>query len=155
MQVDMIKTISEKLQSHGVRPSFPRVKIYEYLFAKRSHPTVDEIYQHLSPGMPTLSRTTVYNTLNLFLKENLVHQINIDEREVRYDATVDEHGHFQCDSCRCIYDFPVNIDGLELNALGGFRIREKNLYLKGVCSRCLITIKRGIINEEVEGDKDR
>ena len=37
----------------------------EYLMAHRTHPTVDEIYLALSPSIPTLSKTTVYNTLKL------------------------------------------------------------------------------------------
>ena len=40
-----------------------RIAIMEYLMEHRTHPSADEIYTALSPSMPTLSKTTVYNTL--------------------------------------------------------------------------------------------
>lgn len=132
-----ISQISDKLQSHHIKPSYPRVKIYEYLMAEKSHPTADEIYQRLALEIPTLSKTTVYNTLDLFVKENLVRRIVIDGHESRYDATVDEHGHFVCDSCGKIYDFSMDMSSLKLTTLlDGFQIREQDLYVRGICPGC-------------------
>ena len=59
-------TSAEKLMEKGIRPSLTRVMIYDYLLSHRTHPTVDEIYKELSPKAPTLSKTTVYNTVKLF-----------------------------------------------------------------------------------------
>ena len=56
----------EKLQAAGIRPSEPRICIYEYLWENRVHPGAEGIYKQLSPLHPTLSLTTVYNTLKLF-----------------------------------------------------------------------------------------
>ena len=43
-----------------------RIAIMEYLMDNPIHPSADDIYTALSPSMPTLSKTTVYNTLKLF-----------------------------------------------------------------------------------------
>lgn len=137
MNANLRQETIEKLQAHNVRPSYPRVKIYEALCLHKSHPTVDEIFMQLSKDLPTLSKTTVYNTLDLFEKVNLAQRISIDDHEARYDATVDYHGHFRCDLCRTIYDFPVTLDLMKVIELEGFQVREKNLYIKGVCPRCL------------------
>ena len=42
-----------------------RIAIMEYLMEHPIHPSADDIYTALSPSMPTLSKTTVYNTLKL------------------------------------------------------------------------------------------
>jgi Fur family transcriptional regulator, peroxide stress response regulator len=43
----------EYLEHHGIKPSVQRLRIYEYLYRNRIHPTVDTIYSALSPSMPT------------------------------------------------------------------------------------------------------
>jgi hypothetical protein len=47
------------------------MKILEYLRSVCTHPTVDEVYVKLHPGLPTLSRTTVYNTLKLLAEKGI------------------------------------------------------------------------------------
>ena len=58
------------LLSHNVKPSAQRIAIMKYLLEHRAHPTVDRIYTELLPAMPTLSRTTVYNTLRVLAENN-------------------------------------------------------------------------------------
>ena len=47
--------VIERLQSHSIKPSVQRIAIMQYLMDHHTHPTVDEIYTALAPGMPTLS----------------------------------------------------------------------------------------------------
>ena len=64
--------VVKRLQNHNIKPSVQRIAIMNYLIEHRTHPTVDEIYTALSPSIPTLSKTTVYNTLKL-LSLSLIH----------------------------------------------------------------------------------
>ena len=132
-----VASLSNELSGRGIRPSQQRIKILEYLKANHCHPTVDQIYTSLQPEIPTLSRTTVYNTLNEFIKNGLVRAISIEETESRYDILVHDHGHFKCDSCGTIYNFNVNIEQLAAGDLKDFQINDRNVYFKGVCPRCL------------------
>jgi Fe2+ or Zn2+ uptake regulation protein len=126
--------VSEMLKENGIKPSYQRIKIYEYLLENRTHPTVDEIYRYLVKEIPTLSKTTVYNTLNLFVEKNIVLMITIDENETRYDADTSVHGHFRCKKCSKIYDFDINVSCINLE---GFEIYTKNVYFDGICKNCL------------------
>ena len=63
-----IVDIALHLKNHGIRPSMQRMAIMEYLMSSCKHPSVDVIYTNLLPKMPTLSRTTIYNTLELFIR---------------------------------------------------------------------------------------
>ena len=60
-----IKDISDTLLEKNIRPSHQRIKVMEFLLKNKIHPTVDYIYNELHEEIPTLSKTTVYNTLNL------------------------------------------------------------------------------------------
>jgi len=88
--------------------------------------------------IPSLSKTTVYNTLNSFVEAHLVRVITIEDNETRYDIVMENHGHFKCESCGGIYNFSVNIDSLEYDELNDFVISKRDVYFKGVCSKCLL-----------------
>lgn len=125
---------SRYLAAQNIRPSYQRVRILQYLMEKRSHPTADEIYRALTREIPGLSRTTVYNTLGLFIDRQIVQPLTIEENQTRYDADVLEHGHFQCRRCGRVYDF--SLDSLLLSGLEGFAIESRQVYLKGICPAC-------------------
>lgn len=130
------QSIADILLNHGIKPSFPRIQIYKYLFTKKNHPNVDKIYSSLVSQIPTLSKTTVYNTLNLFIEADLVNALNLDENEKRYEIIIHEHSHFKCEVCNKIFDIPY--DGLKLlpNGYENFKIKEKQIFLKGICVNC-------------------
>ncbi|MCP4146309.1 MAG: transcriptional repressor [bacterium] len=132
-----IKDVGEYLKSHGVKPSYQRIKIFEYLIKNRNHPTVDMMYKALVPGIPTLSKTTVYNTMNLFLEKKLVIVIIIEENETRYDADTSLHGHFKCEKCCKVYDLDLDTAQIEIPALEGHQVNEHYFDFKGICSVCL------------------
>ncbi|MGL1902945.1 MAG: transcriptional repressor [Fibrobacterales bacterium] len=132
MVVSRINT-RDQLIKHGIRPSHQRIKIYDYLVQKRNHPSVDEIFVDLRSEIPTLSKTTIYNTLKEFHKHRLVTQLTIDENEMRYDSDTHIHGHFICENCNKIYDFEVDQAMLSSSLLDIVEVKEHHLYLKGIC----------------------
>lgn len=88
----------------GIRPSIQRIAIYAYLCEHPVHPTVDMMFSALASAYPTLSRTTIYNTLKLFAECGLVQTIQIEEDKIRYDADVTPHLHFKCLKCGQVFD---------------------------------------------------
>lgn len=86
-----------RLLEHNIKPSMQRIAIMNYLMEHRTHPSADEIYTALSPSMPTLSKTTVYNTLRLFSGTGEAAQmLTIDERNTNFDGDTSQHAHFFC-----------------------------------------------------------
>lgn len=130
----------EHLQQHGIKASPQRIAVMEYLLNHRTHPTADEIFMALSPSMPTLSKTTVYNTLKLLVEQGAVLNLGIDERNARYDGDTTPHAHFRCLKCGTVIDlYPHQVEGLELvnhKHLGKLRIAETRLYYMGYCEHC-------------------
>ncbi|MCT4663332.1 MAG: transcriptional repressor [Tissierellales bacterium] len=131
-----IGNVGEYLRDNGIKPSFQRMKIFEYLINTKEHPTVDTIYKALVSEIPTLSKTTVYNTLNLFVENEIAVVVTIEENETRYDADTSIHGHFKCENCGKVYDFPLDISRLTAEELDGFEIHHQHVYYRGFCQKC-------------------
>lgn len=129
--------LAAKLSRHGIRPSAQRLCILQYLVSTTSHPTADDVFQALLPEIPSLSKTTVYNTLNLLARENLARLLTIEDGEARYDGDVSLHGHFRCTHCGKVADFPVNIESLPAPGLENCVIKTKDVFFQGICEKCL------------------
>jgi Fur family transcriptional regulator, peroxide stress response regulator len=129
-----------KIKQQGISLSHQRLKVLEYLYKNQCHPTVEQIFTDLQKEIPTLSKTTVYNTLRILVESELLRVITIEDNETRYDIIIENHGHFKCESCKSIYNFRINVDYLISDDLQNFKIDDKNVYFKGVCPRCLSSI---------------
>ena len=131
--------VIERLQEHHIKPSVQRIAIMSYLMEHRTHPTVDEIHTALSPSMPTLSKTTVYNTLKLLSEQGAAQTLTIDERNTCYDSETTPHSHFLCKRCGKIYDleYDQNVRKIADMDKNGHNIQEVNYYYKGICKHCM------------------
>ncbi|AEJ62188.1 ferric uptake regulator, Fur family [Spirochaeta thermophila DSM 6578] len=128
------------LREHGIKVSHQRVLVLEYLLEHDTHPTVDTIYQDLLPHVPGLSKTTVYNTVRLFVEKGIAQELTIEGTEFRYDIADPSHAHFKCVRCGALYDLPLPQElSAALRVPPGFRLEESHLYLKGVCPSCTRT----------------
>lgn len=127
------------LRSYHIKPSVQRIAIMEYLLEHRTHPCIDEIYLALCKSIPTLSKTTVYNTLKILTEHGAAQMLTIDERNACFDGDVSKHAHFQCKKCGKIFDFPIPyMEEEERNKLAkaGFKVDSTQLYYKGLCPEC-------------------
>ncbi|MGL5938433.1 MAG: Fur family transcriptional regulator [Phocaeicola sp.] len=126
------------LLSHSIKPSVQRIAIMDYLLANKTHPSVDEIYSNLSAKIPTLSRTTVYNTLKLFVEQGAALMLTIEEKNACFDGDISQHAHFLCKECGKIYDMHPESDSSREHVVtkDGFLIQETHHYYKGVCPHC-------------------
>ena len=127
-----------RLTERGIRPSVQRLAIMDYLIHHPIHPTIDDVYQALCNKVPTLSRTTVYNTLRMLSEKQAAQMITIDDHRVCYDGNTQSHVHFYCKKCGKIIDLfsepaPQAEPG---KTVEGNIIQEEQLYYKGICAEC-------------------
>lgn len=126
-----------RLQTVGLRPSEPRIAVLAFLMKHRIHPVAETIYKALAPEYPTLSRTTVYNTLKLFEENNLVMPLTIEDGELRYDINTSFHGHFKCKKCHNISDIFFDESGMKMPLpQNGCKVESIHLDFYGLCSGC-------------------
>lgn len=124
------------LKKHNIKPSTIRIKTLDYLLNNHIHPNVEEIYNELIKDIPTLSKTSIYNTLELFIDKGIVQMVRVDEKESRYDLNTSNHGHFKCNKCEKIYDFHISDKEILEKELKGYKIESKDIYYYGICKSC-------------------
>lgn len=132
----MENTFKAIFKRNNVSPSYTRTRIYSFLEESKTHPTVDEIYKELKIELPTLSKTTVYNVLDLFIEKSMAKAVNMKSNETRYELAIEEHSHFKCTECGTIYDIPFIKPKYDLSKLGEFSVVEEEVNLSGVCPKC-------------------
>ncbi len=131
-----IPSLSEKLQAFNIRPSVQRLAIYQFLCENHIHPTADTIYAALSPSIPTLSRTTVYNTLKQFADCGLIQTITIEDGILRFDADTTNHMHFKCRCCGELFDVYAEYKLNEEFLPQGFLMEKIQTNIWGLCQSC-------------------
>jgi Fe2+ or Zn2+ uptake regulation protein len=94
------------LSDRGLNVTAQRIAIAEYVLNSRDHPSAEETYQAVSASLPVVSKATVYNTLNLLVKEGLVNVISLQEGGVHYDPWLPSHCHFLDTRTNRIFDVP-------------------------------------------------
>lgn len=130
----MITTISKFLKEKGITPSVQRIEIMRFMLTHKTHPTVDDIYRELSKSIPTLSKTTIYNTLTLLCDKGAVISFTTDDNTTHYDGVVEEHAHFKCKNCGQIFDVPMPM--INNSEPQGFDIQNVEVTYYGICPKC-------------------
>lgn len=118
-----------------------RTAIHEFIKDNKSHPSVKEIYQHVSERLSNISMTTVYNTMELLKKRNLIQELPavIHGEGRRYDSNPAPHDHLICLSCGKVVDIEVNVDHsllLTEDQQQGFDIHKIGINVYGQCPGC-------------------
>jgi len=86
-----IRSVFEKF---GILPTPQRLEVAGILLEKAQHLSADQIIDRLRVGGSSVSKATVYNTLNLFSEHGLVKECMVDPIRKFYDSTTHPHHHF-------------------------------------------------------------
>ncbi len=125
------------LKGNKIKVTPQRLEVLRYLDNTKAHPNVERIYSDLKKKNPSLSKTTVYNTLDSLKEHGLVQVLTISPSELRFDSVISPHHHFLCRACGAIIDIEIKCPYIEKISKGGHRIDEVHGYFKGVCEDCL------------------
>lgn len=120
------------LRSRGIQPTPQRLTITEYVLKATTHPSAEEVWHHVRRRCPTLSRATVYNTLNVLAEKGLVRPQVLKEGTVVFDPRTDRHHHFIDVETGRVYDVPwsaIRVAGKE--KLRDFDVQEYQVVLRG------------------------
>ncbi len=86
--------ILAQFESFGILPTSQRLEIAAILLEKPQHLSVEQVLGQLRAKGSTVSKATVYNTLNLFGKKGLIKECLVDPERRIYDSTTSPHHHF-------------------------------------------------------------
>ena len=128
------------LKDKNLKVTPQRLAIIQYLENHKTHPTADQIYKELKKKNPSLSKTTVYNSLDILRQNEIIKTLTICGSEHRYDFDHDIHHHFLCTECGRIYDIDFKCPNIKLIHAeiekSGHHISEVHGYFRGLCKNC-------------------
>lgn len=86
--------VQKKLKLYGLRPTRARIRIGMMLLDNPTHLSAEQIYESLVEKGHSISKATVYNTLNHFARSGLVSEVAVNPTRMYYDSTTSSHHHF-------------------------------------------------------------
>jgi Fur family transcriptional regulator, peroxide stress response regulator len=133
-------SLLESFRQAGLRLTPQRSAICHLLADNDQHPSAQTIFEHLRPDYPSLSLTTVYNTLEALESLGAIHNLGTDvSGTIRYDAETTAHANLICTSCNRIVDFhSSHVQALtdEVNDRSGYNITGARVLYYGLCEEC-------------------
>jgi len=86
--------ILAKFNKHNILSTPQRREVAEVLLEKAQHLSADQVIERLREAGSTVSKATVYNSLNLFVERGLIRECLVDPERRFYDSTTVAHHHF-------------------------------------------------------------
>lgn len=149
---------SDQLRELGLTPTIQRLAVLQSLENTRQHPTADQVLGAVRKKFPSVSRATVYNTLEALTKAGIIQQITVDPAVARYDADIGPHAHFRCRICNTVYDIVMDKDINLDDYVFGHHVEAVRTYAYGVCEKCLekgVKGSAGTSNLEVHTNRQK
>lgn len=132
------QSIKKVMKSKGLRITPQRFAVYANLLSRCDHPTVEQILEDINQEIPISSKASVYSALSVLRSCGLVQEVLLEEGVTRFDANVEPHHHFICESCGQIQDLdwqmfndiPKNLFDHDL------QVKTYEVIVKGTCKNC-------------------
>ena len=136
-----------------LRKSSERFAILDYISTHNGHFTIDTLYNKLTEENFHVSRSTLYNTIELLLECNLIvkHHFKSDVAEYERSFNTKVHHHLVCTQCGSVREFTdVNIRrNIQTKIYKKFSMTHFSLVVYGICEDC--ERKKGQKNIEDRG----
>ncbi len=126
------------MKQDGYRCTQERLTVLKEIYESDSHLDADEIFVRLKKKGVSISRATVYHTLDLLFKFHLVNKIDLGHKHTHYEKSygVGNHLHIICEQC----DRVVEVHSDELNRIldtlceqNGFSLGSFSLQVFAKC----------------------
>jgi Fur family peroxide stress response transcriptional regulator len=127
------------LRAAGARITAQRIAICRWLEGNDRHPTASNVYAALNGQFPTMSLSTVYNTLSTLVDLNLLHEVGpAPDGSMRYDPNTQPHLNLVCTRCGRIIDAQEAAPAVigEVASRYGFTAAECSIVIYGTCPDC-------------------
>jgi Fur family transcriptional regulator, ferric uptake regulator len=150
----------DALKDHCERWTGSRQEVFDLLVQTEQHLSAQDIHRMCQASNSDIGLTTVYRTLELLDKADLVRKIHAGDGHVRYEYRrsdhADHHHHLICTGCGQIFNYR-DFEQEELQLVRrteellarkhGFLIRDHNIEFIGLCSECRPGGRRSVISQ--------
>ncbi|MEA2489268.1 MAG: Fur family transcriptional regulator, ferric uptake regulator [Acidobacteriota bacterium] len=131
----------EFLQVQGLKLTSERSSLVREIFATHYHFEADELLGKMREKDVKISRATVYRTLELLVKSNMVRRVHLGEDHYHYEHVSgnSHHDHLICTTCGNVIEFHDEVleqRQREICERKKFTPTFHNLQILGVCDAC-------------------
>jgi len=134
------KEIVAVLRRHGYKLTPQRRAVIRTIASSQDHLTPAEIYEKVHQDYPNIGLVTIYRTLDMLAKLELICELHAGGSCHSYTISAPEHHHHLiCSNCGKVVDFTgYNLSELEqrLSLETGFEIEGHLLEFIGLCQAC-------------------
>ena len=153
-----VRKFNDFLDSRGMRRTPERYAILNRILAINGHFTIEELQQLIEGDGFRVSRSTVYNTVELLMDAKMLRRHMFEGMQAQYERITLPHTHLICTTCGKVKEvrdpnFAAFMNARRFNA---FNTDHYSLYVYGTCSTCARKSKRMVqAKKEEEKNKKR
>jgi len=137
-----VRLFGRYLRDQGLPVTPQREAVADVVFSSEEHLSVDDIEQQLRESGEKIGKATIYRTLDLLVRSQLVEEHDFSEGFKRYEHRLSrqpEHEHLICQECGSVTEFQsdeVRRIQEHIAALHGFVPTRHKLEIYGLCGAC-------------------
>jgi Fur family transcriptional regulator, ferric uptake regulator len=134
---------TQYLRHNNLRVTPERFEILDAVMACGGHFDADDLFLRMKNAGSTVSRATVYNTLDKLTLCGIISRYRFGERLARYELMFgnEHHHHIICRSCGRIEEFiDKRVDRFARDAgrMTRFQFQDAVLHIYGICHECTL-----------------
>ena len=146
----VVRKFNEYLDAHGMRHTPERYAILNRIMNINGHFTIEELQQLIDGDGFRVSRSTVYNTVELLIEAKMLRRHVFEGLQVQYERITLPHTHLICTTCGKVKEvrdpnFAAFMNARRFNA---FNTDHYSLHVYGTCSTCARKAKRSLAADD-------
>lgn len=135
------RTVQELFKTQGLKNTPYRHMIYEVLAQTKIPVTAEQLFLHLKEQNATIHFSTVYRTLEAFVKNGMVQKTSHGEipRALFQLAGLSHQHHMVCVDCHRVFVLegcPLAHYERKMRKISGFHVTAHKLEMFGHCREC-------------------
>lgn len=112
----MNKKLIQVLKKEGLRYTLQRQAVWDEIKQKPEHRDAEDIYQNLRKKNISVSRATLYRTIDVLVKNKMVRKMDVGDGKSLYEPRLDDdhHDHMICvDTGKIIEFYDEELEALQ------------------------------------------
>lgn len=153
----VVRRFTEYLDQHSMRRTTERYAILNLIMGINGHFTIEELQQMIEKDGFRVSRSTVYNTIELLIDAKMLRRHVFEGMQAQYERITQPHTHLICTTCGKVKEVRDTNFAAFMNArrFNAFNTDHYCLYVYGTCSTCARKSRRSRSMERSETHKKR